>query len=89
MFAMGPLQAQKDPQGVWGYDRQSNAIVRMKNPGQTSIGDIRVRYFIPSNRLEQNQSQFLMSGIKAEKDAHKFKSTLSANGNIDFRQFVW
>ena len=69
MFALGPLQAKEDPQGVWGYDRQSNAIVRMKNPGKSTIGDIRVKYYVPSNTLEHNSSVYHMAGIKAGSDA--------------------
>ena len=55
MQALGPMTVDHDPKGVWGYDRQQNAIVRMQTPGKSTIGDIRVKYYITSNALESNQ----------------------------------
>jgi hypothetical protein len=69
MFALGPLNAKEDPQGVWGYDRQNNAIVRMKTPGKSTIGDIRVKYFIPSNGMEAMQERKL-AGMLIEPGQH-------------------
>ena len=54
MQALGPMTVDHDPKGVWGYDRQQNAIVRMQTPGKSTIGDIRVKYYITSNALESN-----------------------------------
>jgi len=77
MFARGPLTAQPDPNGVWGYDRQQNAIVRMREPGKTTIGDIRVRYFITSNSMETSGTNIQLCGVDNKDGKLQLTQTLS------------
>ena len=88
MFAMGPLNAKNDPNGVWGYDRVNNAIVRMKTPGKATVGDIRVKYYIPSNRLEEGQADHVMAGMRDMRGSSQFTQDLHKDANITFRTFV-
>ena len=89
MFAHGQLQVQHDLMGVWGFDRQSNAIVRMQNPGKTTIGDIRVKYFISSNALEAKQREFIMTKYDSSLGGHiPLRKTLVYNPGLTFEAFI-
>lgn len=39
----GPT-AEFDRNGIWQVDSVNNCLVRQRNPGKTTVGDIRVRY---------------------------------------------
>ena len=75
--------------GVWGYDRQNNAIVRMQNPGKTTIGDIRVKFFITSNALEAKQKEFIMTKYDTNLGGYlPLKKTLVHKPGITFEDFI-
>ena len=38
------ISAEFDRNGIWEKDSQNNRLVRRKNPGRDTIGDIRVSY---------------------------------------------
>ena len=76
IYSLGTFkQPKEEGQGAWGYDGRSNSIVRTKTPGKPTIGDLRIKYYISSNELENKKSDFRMTGIKLEghPDKEKFK----------------
>ena len=45
LYQSSSISALVDSQGIWKYDQKEDFFVRQRNPGQDTIGDIRVRYF--------------------------------------------
>ena len=88
MFARGPLTAQPDPMGKWGYDRQNNCIVRMKEPGKTTIGDIRIKYYITSNSMENNNRPVELVGVDNDDNALNLHQRVSKETYLNFESFI-
>ena len=39
-----PAMAQFDRNGIWQIDSRNNCLVRQKNPGKDTVGDVRIKY---------------------------------------------
>lgn len=57
------ISALVDSKGIWMYDKNENCFVRQRNPGQDTIGDIRVTYLIAPDKIRQSYC-----GIYSHKD---------------------
>ena len=40
----GSVSAEYDRNGIWSVDSRNNCLVRQKNPGKDTVGDVRIRY---------------------------------------------
>ena len=88
LFANGPLQAKQDPAGVWGYDRMNNCIVRTRTPGKSTIGDIRIKYYVASNALESGKQIHMAAFNKANVRDLPLTRVIHPDDRIDFKSFV-
>lgn len=46
------MKAIYDQKGIWSYDPENGRIRRRNQPGQDTIGDLRVSFHVPSKILD-------------------------------------
>ena len=44
LFKHGTVTAEFDRNGIWAYDSKNGHLTREKNPGKSTVGDVRVSY---------------------------------------------
>ena len=44
MFKHAPLTSECDKNGIWSHDSRNGCLVRQRNPGKDTVGDLRVSY---------------------------------------------
>ena len=44
LYKHAPVTAEFDRSGIWAYDSKNGYLIREKNPGKTTVGDVRVSY---------------------------------------------
>ena len=46
MFKHAPVTAEFDRNGIWAHDSKNGYLVRQRNPGKSTVGDLRVSYSV-------------------------------------------
>ena len=62
IFAHGQLSAEFDKSGIWAVDSKNHCIVRQRNPGKDTVGDVRVSYQV-LNQFEMVRSGHVQASV--------------------------
>ena len=61
LFKYDDPVARVDPDGIWSYEESTSSFIRQKVPGQDSIGDLKVNWFVLNADFDDSKKEVEMS----------------------------
>mmetsp|Transcript_11672 Transcript_11672/g.15839 ORF Transcript_11672/g.15839 Transcript_11672/m.15839 type:complete len:92 (+) Transcript_11672:1048-1323(+) len=77
----GGPSAEFDRDGIWSVDSRNNCLVRQRNPGKDTVGDIRIRYRV-LNQFEQAASGAISATVCGVPRGNQIQKWGSLNGVV-------